>query len=68
MERIFKYRGYEISEFPFDYSREKRDRWQAYNTNDCDEVMIVSETFEDALDEIDYRLSEGFLVSTENNS
>jgi hypothetical protein len=68
MERIFKYKGYEISEFPFDYSREKRDRWQAHNTNDCDEVMIVSETFEDALDEIDYRLSDGFLVSTENES
>ena len=30
--------------------------------------MIVSETFEDTLDEIDYRLSDGFLVSTENNS
>lgn len=66
MERVFNYRGYEINEFPFDYSREKRDRWQAYNTNDCDEVIIVSESFEDVLNEIDYRLSESFLLSTEN--
>ena len=65
MGRIFNYKGYEISEFPFDYSREKRYRWQASNQNDCDEVMIVG-SFEDVLDEIDYRLDGESWISTEN--
>ena len=56
MERIFNYKGYEISAFPYDYSRNKKYKWQAANQNDCDEIMIVSETFNDILDEIDFRL------------
>ena len=67
MKRIFNYKGYEISEFPFDYSREKKDRWQASNQNDCDEVMVVG-SFEDVLDEIDYRLDGESWISTENES
>ena len=50
MERVFNYKCYEISEFPYDYSRDKSFRWQAVNQDDCDEVMIISKTFEDILE------------------
>jgi hypothetical protein len=53
--RIFNYKGYEIKEFPYGYGK-NTDRWEAHNTEDCDEVMIVSDTFESVLDEIDYRI------------
>ena len=56
MEREFNYKGYSISTldeypgFPF--------RWMAVNTNDCDESRIIDKTFENVLDEIDYRVEQ----------
>jgi len=52
--RLFIYRGYEIKEFEFDYSRQNNNKWYAYNTNDCDEVLQISKTFDEMLDIIDY--------------
>jgi hypothetical protein len=56
----FNYKGYEIIEFPYDYSRDKNYKWQAHNTNNCDETIIVSKTFDDILDEIDHRVNNKF--------
>jgi hypothetical protein len=52
--RLFVYRGYEITEFPFDYSKKQEDKWCARNLNDCDEVMQISRTFDEMLDMIDH--------------
>ena len=52
--RLFIYRGYEIKEFDYDYSRKKDNKWCAYNTNDCDEVLQISKTFDEMLDIIDH--------------
>lgn len=51
--RLFIYRGYEIKEFDYDYSRKNDNKWCAYNTNDCDEVLQISKTFDEMLDIID---------------
>jgi len=55
MDRLFNYKGYEITVFDYDYSREKKDKWQAANQEDCDEPMIIG-SFDDILEEIDFRL------------
>ena len=52
--RLFVYRGYEIKEFDYDYSRQQDNKWCAHNTNDCDEVLRISKTFDEMLDIIDY--------------
>lgn len=53
-KRVFTYKGYRISQFEFDYSRNQNNKWTSYNTNDCNEAIRLYETFEDALDTIDY--------------
>ena len=52
--RLFIYRGYEITEFAFDYGRKQEDKWCARSLNDCDEVMQISKTFDEMLDLIDH--------------
>jgi len=52
--RLFIYRGYEIKEFDYDYSIRQDNKWCAYNTNDCDEVLQISKTFDEMLDIIDH--------------
>jgi hypothetical protein len=54
VNRLFIYRGYEIKEFDYDYSRKQDNKWCAYNTNDCDEVLQISKTFDEMLDIIDH--------------